>query len=72
MPLKTPVRVYSIDQSIPMAGRVISANLERYNQVAKVTQQTNAALRKRFAGSTPVRSSTQFRIISLTPDGLRR
>lgn len=57
MPLKTPERVYSIDQSIPMAGRVISANLERYNQVVKVTRQTIAALRKRFAGSTPVRST---------------
>jgi len=60
MPLKTPVRAYSVNQSIPMAGRVISANLERYNQVAKVTRQTIAAMRKRFAGSTPVRSSTQL------------
>jgi len=28
-----------------MAGRVIPANLERYNQVAKVTRQTIAAMR---------------------------
>ena len=40
----------------PMAGRVIPANSERYNQVAKVTRQAIAAVRKRFAGSTPARS----------------
>lgn len=65
MPLKTPVRAHSVNQSIPMAGRVISANLERYNQVAKVTRQTIAAMRKRFAGSTPVRSSHHQHIIKM-------
>jgi len=32
--------------------------MERYNQVDKVARQTIAATRKRFAGSTPVRSPT--------------
>lgn len=48
-----------------MAGRVISANLERYDQEVKVPRQAIAAMRKRFAGSTPVRSSTLLIEVSI-------
>lgn len=57
MPVKAREGLGIIFNQAPTAGRVIPANPERYNQVAKVTRHAIAAVRKRFAGSTPVRSS---------------
>lgn len=57
-------------QSISPDGRTGNfGQMERYNQVAKVTRQTIAVLRKRFAGSNPARSAVEFKNVN-SPDSL--